>query len=220
MWKDIFKPNITSDIGIYKWTNIVNNKNYIGQSINLHHRFIKYKYFNKPYFNNSKLLANSFIKYGLTNFTFTIIKYCTIEELDFYEIKYINEFNSLVPNGYNLESGGSLNKTHSEETKQKLREINLGKTLTEEQKSNISKGSKARESNYIHNLKGTGVLISYNQHRNSYRTNYNGHNYERVINSKRDKYEACADVLTRRILIEIMDELNINYSRKNRSKYN
>jgi hypothetical protein len=199
MWKDIFKPNITSDVGIYKWTNIVNNKNYIGQSINLHHRFIKYKYFN--------------------NFTFTIIKYCTIEELDFYEIKYINEFNSLVPNGYNLESGGSLNKTHSEETKQKLREINLGKTLTEEQKSNISKGSKAREPNYVHNLKGKGVLISYNQHRNSYRTNYNGHNYERVINSKRDKYEACADVLTRRILIEIMDELNIDYTRKNRSKY-
>lgn len=220
MWKNIFKPNIISDIGIYKWTNILNNKSYIGQSKDLNERFTKYKYFNKHYFGNSKLLANSFIKHGLNNFTFTIIKYCTIEELDFYEIKYIKEFNTLVPNGYNLESGGNNKKTINKETKQKLRELNLGKKLTEEHKLNISKGSKAREPNYVHNLKGTGVLISYNKNRNSYRTNYNGNNYEKFINSKRDKYEACADVLVHRILIETMDELNIKYSRKNKSKYN
>lgn len=219
-WKILFKPNITSDIGIYKWTNIITNKNYIGQSVNLQYRFLKYRYFNKSYSSVNRLLTNAFIKYGLINFTFTIIKYCTLEELDLYEIKYIKEFFSLVPGGYNLETGGNNNKILSQETKQKIRESNLGKTLTVEHKVNISNGSKAREENYIHNLKGTGRLISYNEKRNSYRTNYNGNNYEKHINSKRNKYEACADVLTHRILIEVMDELNINYFRKNRSKYN
>lgn len=45
-------------------------------------------------------------KYGWNNFTKEIILECDDFELDFYEITYIMEENTLVPNGYNTLPGG------------------------------------------------------------------------------------------------------------------
>ena len=58
------------------------------------------------------------------------------DSLNMYEKIYIKERNTLAPNGYNLMTGGG-NSLHSEETKKKLSEVNMGKTLSDETKQKL-----------------------------------------------------------------------------------
>lgn len=93
---------------------------YIGQSINLNKR--KGRHFSNLRNNthSNDYLQRSFNKYGEENFTFDIIEYCNIDELDSKEIYYIKEYDSMdINKGYNLESGGNATKTVAESTRQK-----------------------------------------------------------------------------------------------------
>lgn len=86
-------------IGIYKITNKITNQSYIGQSVHIERRWTEHC--------NSK--CNSYIgqaikQYGKNNFTFEIIEECSIKELNNKEEYWINFFNTLKPNGYNLVS--------------------------------------------------------------------------------------------------------------------
>jgi hypothetical protein len=104
---------------IYKMTNIITNKHYIGQTRSHRLNHSKYRPFgymgrfndhisesksSKP--NNSKYLNSSIRKHGSENFKCEKILECKLDELDFYEMKYISEFNTKYPNGYNLTDGG------------------------------------------------------------------------------------------------------------------
>lgn len=97
-------------IGIYKITNLINNKVYIGKSVNIERRFAQHK---SPYeWNRHKEspLYQAFLKYGINNFTFEVIEECQESELNIKEQKYIKQFNSLShENGYNIRSGGEGN---------------------------------------------------------------------------------------------------------------
>lgn len=107
-------------IGLYCITNKINGKKYFGQSIDLEKR--EKQYFNYEVFPNDHL-KNSFNKYGKENFEFKIIKVCKEKYLDRLEKLYIRVNDTQNrEKGYNKESGGNLNKHHSEETKQKMRE--------------------------------------------------------------------------------------------------
>lgn len=95
-------------IGIYKITNIVNNKIYVGQSIDIIDRYKQHQY---KAFNSNELGYNSaihaaFRKYGIENFILEVLEECKPEELDQKERFWIKELNSLAPNGYNILSGG------------------------------------------------------------------------------------------------------------------
>lgn len=83
-------------IGIYKITNNINNKIYIGQSRNIQSRFNAHKTrpFNKNSDEYNKRLYVSIRKYGLDNFSFEIIEECSIEELNKKENYWINYYNS------------------------------------------------------------------------------------------------------------------------------
>ena len=86
------------------------------------------------------LLNNAINKYGGDAFEVQKICDClTIEEMDAMETKYIQEYNTKVPNGYNLTSGGGKGKD-SDETREKKRKMRLGKSHTEDTKKKISKG--------------------------------------------------------------------------------
>lgn len=90
---------------VYKITNKINDKCYIGSSIRIYHRWNEEK--NNAYNQKSKSynypLQCAFRKYGLENFSFEILKndFITLEEMWDYEYNMIIKFNSLVPNGYN-----------------------------------------------------------------------------------------------------------------------
>lgn len=84
--------------GIYKIENLINHKTYIGQSRNIENRWRDHK--KDP--NYQYPLYRAFKKYGLEKFSFEILEECSIEELDEREFYYIQSYNSLVPNGYNL----------------------------------------------------------------------------------------------------------------------
>ena len=96
-------------IGIYKIENKINGKCYIGQSENIGRRWRAHQSaaFNPNANNYDTTLYRAIRKYGLENFTFTILVECEISQLDELEKSYIQQFNSLAPNGYNLTAGGA-----------------------------------------------------------------------------------------------------------------
>lgn len=94
--------------GIYKITNQINDKAYIGQAIDIASRWSKEK--SRAFQPNSheynKTLSKAFRKYGIENFTFEILEECDISMLDEREIYYVAFYNTYFE-GYNETTGGS-----------------------------------------------------------------------------------------------------------------
>lgn len=96
-------------IGIYKISNIKNEKVYIGQSRNIEQRIKDHKI--RPFHSHTE--SNSPIhraikKHGLEHFIFEVIEECPKEQLDTREIYWISFYNSTNRDvGYNLQAGGS-----------------------------------------------------------------------------------------------------------------
>jgi group I intron endonuclease len=108
---------------IYKITNLINGKLYIGLSRNTaEHRFKGHLYSIKG--NSKTYLSKAIRKYGVENFKVeTICKCNKIESLKVLEKYYIKKFKSKYPNGYNLTDGGDgvFGYHHTEETKKKIK---------------------------------------------------------------------------------------------------
>lgn len=121
-------------IGIYCFTNLINNKQYIGQSIDILNRknqhYYRYKNLNDTGYNMPIHLA--FRKYGWNNFSFEILEECSIEELDKKEIYWIKKKNTLSPNGYNVLPGGQNYKQKQNLKKYICPECGKEKTSTAE----------------------------------------------------------------------------------------
>ena len=116
---------------IYKITNSINDKVYVGQTINdLHIRTNEHRY--ESIKNRRNLpLYNAMAKYGFDKFTFEVVDTASsIEELNKKEIDYIEQLGSLHPNGYNMDGGGN-NKNTSLATRKKMSDAKKGKPLSE-----------------------------------------------------------------------------------------
>lgn len=90
--------------GIYKIVNKINNKVYIGQSENCYGRWLQHKTASHT---RSSPLYNDMREYGIENFYFKIIDRIPAYLLNQKEQEYIKKYNSLYPNGYNLDKGGN-----------------------------------------------------------------------------------------------------------------
>jgi group I intron endonuclease len=107
-----------SSFSIYKITNLVNGKVYIGQTrVSVEKRF-------RAHVNGDKrsvsLIHLAIKSYGEENFKIQEIIRCeTQEQVNNAEVMAIRLFNSLSPNGYNLSKGGQTN-TFTEETGKKI----------------------------------------------------------------------------------------------------
>jgi len=155
---------------IYKTTNLINNKIYIGQ---------KKGQFNSNYLGSGKIIQRAVKREGFANFTVIPIIYAfNFNELNKLEIYYIDYYRRLLGKSmlYNISNGGvgSIgNSTHkkncqcypcrfsrgeisgenhpmfgkfsSKETKEKQRLSKLGKKLTEEHKKKISESNKGKK---------------------------------------------------------------------------
>jgi len=101
---------------IYKIKNKIDNKTYIGQTTqDLESRWRQH--LKKR--NSCRYLKYAFKKYGVENFDFQLVCITFDNQLDDMEIKYIEQYNCLVPNGYNIRLGGNSGKHHNE-TKRKI----------------------------------------------------------------------------------------------------
>lgn len=101
------KSIVKKDIYIIK--NRINDKVYIGQSVNAAERFISHC---KKSSNNGKsLISKAIQKYGANNFWYEILE-SQIENYNEREKYWINYYNSLQPKGYNLQPGGEEPPEH------------------------------------------------------------------------------------------------------------
>lgn len=126
---------------IYKITNLINDKFYIGQDIK-----------NDPnYFGSGTMIINAIRKYGKNNFKKEILEICSNEKImDEREIFWIKELNATNRKiGYNICEGGKTFRTMkgennpmfgkhlSEETKQKIREKRKLQKMSDKQKEQL-----------------------------------------------------------------------------------
>jgi len=104
---------------IYMITNLMTEKVYIGQTrthyrdgnkytpAGYNHRFDNHKQEARSCKGNQcQYLNNAIRKYGEDMFTVELVVRCELSDLDRLEIYYIDQFDSLCPNGYNLTPGG------------------------------------------------------------------------------------------------------------------
>ena len=104
-------------VGIYKITNQINNKVYVGQSSCIERRWAEHLYYSE---NEQTLLQRAFKKYGITNFKFEVLEECEPQNLNEREIYWINFYNSFE-NGYNMTPGGE-NHSHIQVSFEKLKD--------------------------------------------------------------------------------------------------
>lgn len=111
---------------IYLRTNLVNGKQYVGQTNDFNRREKEWKK-GKTY--SGGIIDNAREKYGVDSFSVQILKECkTQDELNYWEQHYIKILNTKNPYGYNLTDGGGGQSGHhrSEETKRKISEAHKG----------------------------------------------------------------------------------------------
>ena len=151
-----------------------NNKYYVGQTYNIEKRMFEHLH-------SGSLVCKALYKYDDWQTTILhIVK--TRDEANRLEIDHIRNFNSVVPNGYNIVKGGEGNnywqgKHLSEEHKNKIRKANKGnkklikalqgnkcsqgRILSEETKRKISNTLKCHKHSEERkaNMKGIGAKI-------------------------------------------------------------
>jgi len=117
---------LTGKSGIYKITNLINDKIYIGRSVNLKSRKSKHK----TKISNT-IISRAIRKYGHDNFLFEVIEYCEIDKLVEREGYYLDLLQPFRENnGYNIlkdsSIGGWLGMLHTSEARSKMSESKKG----------------------------------------------------------------------------------------------
>lgn len=132
--------------GIYKITNQINNKVYIGSSINLEKRWVNHKCLLKNLKHSNAKLQRAVNKYGLNNFIFEIILVCESDELLKFEQYYIDLFTSYKL-GYNIlsKAKNSLGYHHTKETLEKMSALKKGRQLSKKHCEALSEAKKGKK---------------------------------------------------------------------------
>lgn len=150
MTKDVLN-DILDIPGIYKITNNINGKCYIGQSIFLNRRIKRHLSYKSH--KDNLAIYKAFDKYGINNFLIEILEYFDTKDysyikhkLDELEIYYIDKFNS-YRDGYNKTIGGDAGVT--------------GYKFTEEQKKKVSIASKIHAVNHYKPVYLKSIITKY-----------------------------------------------------------
>lgn len=157
--RKLINKEIRNRPGIYCFVNATNGNTYVGSAKNLRIR-LKGHYLGTR---SNLILQKAISKYGISQFYFVVLEYCEIEDLINREQFYIDQLNPI----YNIlrVAGSSLGyqhteeykelfsdekhpffgKTHTESTKDQIRESKLGSTRSEEVKKKISDSLKSKD---------------------------------------------------------------------------
>ena len=97
---------------VYKITNKINGKEYIGITNNITKRWDNEKSYPKDP-NKRQVIQEAIHKYGSENFDFQVLyRNISIEEAVSLEEELIAKLNSMVPNGYNVHPGGQYHPNY------------------------------------------------------------------------------------------------------------
>jgi group I intron endonuclease len=124
---------------VYIITNLINSKQYVGDHIDYS------KLLKDNYFGSGKLIRKAIKKYGKQNFKKEILEqFSTKEEAFNAQEKYIQQYNTLQPSGYNIspKGGNQVYNGMSEEGRKRLSEFHKGKKVLEETKKRLSESLK------------------------------------------------------------------------------
>lgn len=127
--------------GVYKITNKINNKYYIGSAVSIMYRLNTHKRLLRDNKHFNTHLQASYNKYGLSNFIFEQLEVTTKEimiEKEQYWINYLDATN--VKKGYNKRkiASSNLGVKASEQTKTKLSLAHIGHKRSIETQNKIS----------------------------------------------------------------------------------
>lgn len=150
-------------IVIYSIINLINDKQYVGSTVNKNTRWSRHKTTLNKNIHPNKHLQAAWNKYGTENFIFIIITKCEKKELLTLEQLYID----ILKPEYNkqLIAGSPLGTKHSNETKAKMSAWQIGRKLSEETKLKQSKASKGKLKSIEHKQKLAIVNLGKKQSR-------------------------------------------------------
>jgi group I intron endonuclease len=154
--------------GVYRWTNKVNGKTYIGSSVDLGQRFSGYfsqAYLQRQLSRSESRIYRALIKYGYSNFKLEILEHCKPEQCRAKEQHYLDS----LPHIYNISptAGSSLGCHHSDRTKAKMGEAHKKAWLARDPAArgaslaNLAKGRAARSKGVLVTNIETGKTVSY-----------------------------------------------------------
>lgn len=172
--------------GIYRITNVVNNKVYIGNSRYLNRRWKQHKFHLNNNNHPNRHLQFAWNKDKSYSFDYFILEYCEIEKLlerEQYWIDKYKAFNDKL--GYNLSQvAGSpmAGLKHTEETKKKIGAASKGKKLSEAHILRIKEANTGRIFSDEHKKKmsesGKNKIIS-DEHKKKISLSLIGNDYNR-----------------------------------------
>ena len=207
---------------IYKITNILNEKIYIGKSKKPKVRWRQHKSHSKV--KNTKLYY-AMRKYGVENFVFEIIEECFEHKVNEREMYYV----SLLKPYYNMTNGGDgggfLNKKHGDKWKRAIKKSNSKKVACYDLDGNlVNVYESCREASYDvfgKDCKGIGAVI-----RGEYQTcgGFQWKTFENQPLSKISSYKRTSHKIkkigkydTNENLIEVYDSMTIAAEKNNAS---
>jgi group I intron endonuclease len=149
--------------GIYFIISLVDNKRYVGRSIDIHRRLNEHKRELNKNIHDNKHLQNAWSKYGASNFVFVPFLFCDVtasiieeqRQLDFYnsqESRLLFNISkssmagpSEIEHRSSISEGGRKRAPITEETRAKLKAARARKVFSEEERAKISAASKGRK---------------------------------------------------------------------------
>ena len=152
-------------IGIYGIKNKINDKIYIGQSINIKDRFVRHKTLLKHNKHYNAHLQRSYNKHGLESFEFFVLEQCSENDLSNREQHWVDQN---VNHVYNAElfiedrtgiRNAFFGKTHSEEIKAKMSELKKTSYIGSGNPNYGKKQSKAVVLKMVQNNSGTKLSV-------------------------------------------------------------
>lgn len=150
-------------VGVYGLKNRLNDKWYVGQSVNVLDRLEDYS---QVKCKSQTKIYHALLKYGFANFEAILIEECDDIDwiLDYREMYWIKRLDC-IQSGYNLREGGNggrlseetkvkirikradqIMRPHSEATKEKISLANKGRVKSEQERINLSISHKGQRS--------------------------------------------------------------------------